>query len=205
MPLVMLELLRGVVENGEWRPGSGDPTLAGWFTVEAYFVTAALCAMAIWRTFRAKIGGPRASHFYFWGGLALMLVLLGLNKQLDLQTWLWLVARQQARAEGWYEARRWIQIGFILGLTMGGAGMLAMFCWLSRHALRAHWGALLGAVFLLSFVVLRAASFHHVDVLLGWRLGGMPLNNWLELPGIFCIMLSALRHSLGRRPLSGLQ
>ena len=34
-------ILLAAVEGGRWKPGIGDPTVMGWVTVAAYFVTAA--------------------------------------------------------------------------------------------------------------------------------------------------------------------
>jgi hypothetical protein len=42
-------------------------------------------------------------------------------------------------------------------------------------------------------VVVRAASFHHVDVLLGSTAAGIKLNWLLELPGPTLVALVALR------------
>ena len=49
----------------------------------------------------------------FWMGLAALLVFLGFNKQLDLQTAFTFLAKDFAKATGWYENRRIVQ-----GLTV---------------------------------------------------------------------------------------
>jgi hypothetical protein len=48
-------------------------------------------------------------------------------------------------------------------------------------------------VFLLSFVAIRAASFHHVDILLSAHLAGLKLNWILELGGIAFVAFGAYR------------
>jgi len=49
-----------------------------------------------------------------------------------------------------------------------------------------------GLVFLLTFIVVRAISFHHVDMFLRSRIAGVKLNWFLELTGIFLVLLAAL-------------
>src|SRR5262245_63104416 len=100
-----------VAADGRWRPGIGDPTPLGWLTVAAYAVAAALCARAALREGRS---GPRG----FWWGLAAALALLGVNKQLDLQTLLMQVSRDLARAQGWYDRRQAYQRLFIGGVAV---------------------------------------------------------------------------------------
>jgi hypothetical protein len=56
----------------------------------------------------------------------------------------------------------------------------------------------IGVAFLVCFVLIRAASFHHVDEFLGWRGFSIPMNEVLELGGIGCILLAALWRLLRR-------
>src|SRR3954468_15751872 len=86
--------MAGVIIDGQWRPGIGDPTLLGWTTVVAYFAAALACG----RTAAAKGGRPTP----FWSLLSLLLVFLGFNKQLDLQSVLTEIGRRLAREQGWY-------------------------------------------------------------------------------------------------------
>ena len=53
------------------------------------------------------------------------------------------------------------------------------------------WLAITGAIFLVCFIVICAASFHHVDRMLGLQLGVLRLNVALELGGILAILLAA--------------
>lgn len=52
--------------------------------------------------------------------------------------------------------------------------------------------ALVGLVVLLTFVAIRAASFHYVDALIGKRYIGVRVNHLLELGGISIIAVAAL-------------
>src|SRR5262249_60045186 len=90
--------------------------------------------------------------------------------------------------------------GFILIVALGCAGALAGFVWAARPMLSRRGPALLGMLFILGFVVIRAASFHHVDAFLAARLGGMKWNWILELGGITAVGLAALRIASGAAP-----
>ena len=52
--------------------------------------------------------------------------------------------------------------------------------------------AFIGLFFLLTFVVIRAASFHHFDAMLGYEILGARMNWVLELTGIYLIVVAAL-------------
>lgn len=180
-----------------WRPGIGDPTVMGWVTVMAYFVAAMACWVA------ARRGGRRG-HLWVWWGLASMLVLLGINKQLDLQSWFTYVGKKTALEQGWYPQRRQIQAAFIgvlvVAAVVGGMVLLRRL----RGATRRFRWALVGTLFLAGFIVIRAASFHHVDLFLKAEVAGVRLNWVLELGGIGIIAFAALRdagwlRSSGRR------
>ena len=182
-------------ELGRWQPGIGDPTLMGWLTVLAYFAAAWFC----WRALQAIVRAPRASLrgrwrlAGFWWVLAILLLFLGINKQLDLQSLLTQIGRDMAVAQGWYEERRQIQLRFIVAMavtslivTVGAA------LWL-RHHLRELADGLLGVGILLGFIAIRAASFHRVDALLTTEILGFRFNWLMELGAIALIAFSALR------------
>lgn len=170
----------------------------GWVTVLAYGLTTGLCFRA-YRRARSQEANSRPSGVtLLWAGLAALLLLLGINKQLDLQSLLTQVGKDLAHAQGWYEQRRGVQVAFIAAVA-GVFGLLGSTAlWLARGRLRELRLALVGTAFLLAFVVARAASFHHVDVLLYMDLGGLKLNWVFELSGIACIGVGAARSKPGR-------
>lgn len=173
-----------------WRPGIGDPTFMGWFTVFAYALAAALC----WRaaTAAASLESPqRTAATRLWVILAGLFVLLAINKQLDLQSWFTAVGREMARHEGWYDQRRFVQTAFIVILACLGVAALFTLAWLTRKTWRTTGLAVVGTAFTLTFIVIRAASFHHFDELLGWGFGGVRMNWVLELSGIACVAIAA--------------
>jgi hypothetical protein len=183
--------------DGEWAPGIGDPTFTGWLTVVCYFVAAYQCNRAYRK---ARSLGPNAYRLSrAWLVLLAGMCLLGINKQLDLQSLFTVIARQNAQEYGWYENRRIFQVALIVGLGLGGLAGGAWVAWYMRKHLK-HFGiAAAGAVFLAVFVLVRASTFHHVDLLLHAEALGVSFNAFLELSGIACIALNARKFA--RKPL----
>lgn len=187
-------MIFAITTSNGWRPGIGDPTMAGWLTVFAYLIASFLC----WRAARhslpawAKMGNPKP--VILWVSFSILLLLLGINKQLDLQTWFTQFGRALAQEQGWYEQRRLAQFVFIVVFATGGIVLMGTFLWLSRGSFRDYRISMLGGIFLTCFVLVRAASFHHVDQLLSVRLAGLKLNWILEISGIFCTSLGAWQY-----------
>ncbi|MCF6287358.1 MAG: hypothetical protein L3K26_19580, partial [Candidatus Hydrogenedentes bacterium] len=172
----MSAMLLAVSVNGRWQPGIGDPTPMGWATTLCYFVAALLCFRATWQAYRippAKLGG-RA--MVFWAICGLLMLFLCVNKQLDLQSLFTQIGRDWSKADGWYEGRLTVQKWFIRG--MAGVGLLGIVlaAWFIRGASLAYYFAVVGMVFTGCFVIVRAASMHHVDVLLGYQVAGVKMN-----------------------------
>ena len=184
-----------------WQPGIGDPTVLGWVSVLVYAATA-LMALAV----AGRGVFPQASarrERLFWGGLAVAMLFLAVNKQLDLQSFLTAVGRCMARSEGWYRGRRLVQALFIVGLIAAmllvGVGMVRLM----RGTLGRNGLALIGLVFVLTFVLVRAVSFHHMDVLLDYRVLSVRMNAVLELSGLILILIcGAYRLGPGAKPVT---
>src|SRR3954447_15172847 len=177
--------------NDHWQVGIGDPTVLGWVTVAAYFLATVLCG-------RASLASRRnhcRSEALFWFLFTCFLLFLGINKQLDLQTWFTLFGRHLAEEEGWYAERREYQAAFIIFITLLGVAGLSFFWWLARKRVRHYRLALTGGVFLACFIIIRAASFHYVDQMLGLNIGNLTVNSILELGGIACVAFAAFKSS----------
>lgn len=181
--------------DGRWHPGIGDPTPLGWATVFAYFAAAlaAVRAASLVRTRAADETRPveALTVARFWTCVAMCMVLLGFNKQLDLQTWFTEVMRDLALTQGWYAQRQRYQVAFIGALAVSGMVALCALAWALRRVIGQVLGGTIGLVFISTFVLVRAVSFHHVDRMLGT--GRIRLNWVLELSGIAIIFVSAMR------------
>ena len=124
--------------------------------------------------------------------LAVMLFCLGINKQADFQSLLTLYGRDILRDAGLYDVRRPIQVAFIFGVAAAASCSVALCLWLVR---RWSWPCKFAAAGLgiqAAFIVVRATSFHHVDRLIGLRLGDLKINLLLESIGLTLMLLSAM-------------
>ena len=181
-----------MTDDSGWSLGIGDPTFMGWLTVVAYIAAALLCWKCA-KAARKKTPSYYSDEWFFWFCFAVGLTLLGFNKQLDLQTLFTEIGKAVAKAQGWYEHRQVVQVAFIALIALLGGTSFLIFCRLSQRVVRREWLALSGGIFLLCFVLMRAASFHHFDQLIGMKFGGMKVNWILELGGICCVGAGALR------------
>lgn len=174
----------------KWRPGIGDPTWMGWLTVVAYAVTAMLAFRAARAT--TRMPGAGSADRTAWLLVALLMVLLCVNKQLDLQSLLTDLGRVTARRQGWYwnrhEVLGWFVYAIGSAFLIGGTllGVLFPRFW-RRHALLG-----VGLAFLLAFIAVRALSLHRMDALINYRWHGIRMNWLLELAGIAMVAVSAL-------------
>ena len=183
MDLLDFPLLAMTVGD-RWCLGIGDPSLGGWLTVAAYLIASVLC----WRC-AVKAAGRDGGARVVWCLLAALLLVMGVNKQLDLQSWVTQVGSDTVRAHGW--PKRVVQMWFIAGVAVAGPAVLGLALWLARRSLRQLALALVGVLFLVCFVMVRAVSFHAIDHMLGTRFAGAKLNWILELCGIGCVALCA--------------
>jgi hypothetical protein len=181
------------VSQIRWRPQIGDPSFMGWLTVAAYAAAAVLCFIAARRCPVAADAGETRRRRRMWLGIGVLMSFLCINKQLDLQSLFTDVGRVLATREGWYDQRRAVQRWFVIAVAAAGAMTFVIMAWKIRSILRESIVLLLGLSSLLTFIVIRAASFHHVDVLLGSELLGIRVNWILELTGIALIALSAAK------------
>jgi hypothetical protein len=172
-----------------WSPGLGDNHFVGWLTVAVY-LAAGLASAAV--ALRLGRQGSEDRERRFWTIAAVLLLLLAVNKQLDLQSLLTVLARCHATLAGWYDVRRTYQIEFIYAVAFGGLVVMFLLALGLRGALGRVWPALLGLAFVTCFVVIRAASFHHMDGLIGRVALGMRVNWLLELPGPLLVLAVAL-------------
>ncbi|MER5173851.1 isopropylmalate isomerase [Thioclava kandeliae] len=169
----------------KWSPGIGDPTILGWSTVLAYFVVCMLCIAAA----RVK---KEVQISIFFVSIAVILLFLTINKQLDLQSALTAYGKCLAKAQGWYNQRRTIQVEAIYGIIAAAVALGLALGIYFRRIWSQIWLALLGLAVLIGFIAIRALSFHHMDQLITSHIAGLRLNGVFELTGIGLIGLNAL-------------
>ena len=182
----------GVMDTQYWILGANDSGAASWITAIAYLVVAILCSS----------NGKMATHAEhqtwaslrtFWYGVAGLMVFLGINKQLDLQTPFLSAARIMAQAEGWYSSRRLVQWVFLGCLAAAGMVLLTWASWRLKRNWRKYALVYLGITLLIAFVIIRGSPLQHISHILGFDVSGISGKRYmLELSGILCIGIGAV-------------
>lgn len=173
-----------------WEPGLNDPTMLGWATVTGYLAVALLA----WRAGTAAASAGRPVERWFWRLTAALMLFLAVNKQLDFHVLVTDIGRYWAVQNGWYQYRRSFQTAFIAGAVLAALAAAMAGTRLARGrepALRLAVGGLALAGL---YILIRAASFHHADVLLRTEVLEMRWSSALELAGIAMVGLAAWRY-----------
>ncbi|MGB0767231.1 MAG: hypothetical protein ACPGYV_05935 [Phycisphaeraceae bacterium] len=171
----------------------GDSDAASWAIVAVYLCAAWLC-LRCWRRRDALIEPRYVRRFgAFWLCLAGAMLLLGLNKQLDLQVVVHELGRQFAIRTGLFESRRiWVPI-FVAGLGLFSVAAVAVVFVKMRGLWARVWLAALGLFVLCVFAVERAISFLITPLPLDAELlPGLRINQAFELLGIGLIIGACL-------------
>lgn len=180
------------VSDFKWQFGIGDPTFIGWFITFAYFATA---VVSFRLALKLKRHEGNLADARVWFGLGAMMLFLCFNKQLDLQTLLTDFGRSLSKQQGWYESRRKFQLAFIVSIVLFNI-LLAFYSF--RHMkgfVKKYRLAFVGFFLLMTFIFIRASSFHHLDTVVNWSFWEIKLNWILEVSAITSILLSSLLSS----------
>lgn len=174
-----------------------DPSLNGWATFFVYLIAAGMCAANARRSAAAAETGVRRialarSRRRFWIVLAVLLLLLGLTRQLDLQALAAQLTRGILHQDGVYEERSGLQIGLIAAIGIFGTIGLLIALFSFRRAEASVLVALIGAALLLLFTVIRTISLHDVDQVLHRDIGlpHVDVNNLIEI-GLLAVIAGA--------------
>lgn len=165
-----------------WSPGVGDPTVWGWLTVANYIIAFYLVARASRNDWR---------NANFWICISALMLVLCINKQLDLQSLLTEIGRKLAYRYDWYQDRRYFQGLFIKTITVMLFIIISIAFIVMRKSQKTIIGAMIGMTLLASFVAARAASFHHMDHTLTITFTALKLHHILENIGIFLVSINA--------------
>ena len=176
--------------NSDWHLGANDPDPVGWLVFASYLLVASLCWLCARKAGRSLDRDSSGDSFLWWG-LAAVMLLLGINKQLDLQTPFIALGRTLAITEGWYPQRRIVQWVFVGCLGSVGFALLAGIAWYMRHEWSRYALPLCGLALLIIFVLYEAAPLDLLDAL-GLRIPIPHKRQTMELLGISCVCASAI-------------
>jgi hypothetical protein len=174
-----------------WQPTIGDPSFVGWFTVFAYF-TAFLLSLKVCSINKYIFARKRNRQKQLWYLITALMLFLCINKQLDLQSFFTAFFRYIFKLTGLYEHRKEYQQLFIVGILILGLTISLAIVIELHQVIKKHLLAIAGIIFLMIFIVVRAASFHNVDEFIDYRFLGIRMNWILELAGISLILINSI-------------
>ncbi len=128
----------------------------------------------------------------FWLVMTVLLVLLGLTRQLDLQALVAQLARGVAHGEGLYDERSGFQLGCVIAIGVLGTIGLGIALVTFRRAEGSVLLAMAGAVLLVTFTVIRTVSFHDIDRFLRRGVPHAQLDNLIEIGTLALIACGSL-------------
>jgi hypothetical protein len=185
-------LFLDALEHGYWAKHRGDPTVLGWGITILYGLAALTCLYCTGLLDTKRSPPISELHAWFWWMIVVILVLVGVNKQLDLQMLLADIGRTYSKSQGWYDQRRPIQIRVLaLGACVGMAGLLRVGYKLKR-APKSTWFALWGVIFLGVNILIHMVSLHSIEHLLMSSGMGVSIENALEIMTLVWIIISAM-------------
>ena len=178
--------------NSTWTFGVNDPDPIGWITTLAYLAVGVLCYITARQSSRDDDRGAGGVRL-FWYAAAGLLVALGINKQLDLQTPFRYAARWIAMTEGWYNVRTPVKWVFVAVLAGSGMALITFAAWRLRRRWATCVPACLGIAMLLVYVAIRASPVQHVESLAGCNVSGVRgKRHMLELGAIAVVAAAAV-------------
>ncbi|MES2500765.1 MAG: hypothetical protein V4570_09520 [Pseudomonadota bacterium] len=163
----------------------GDPSIAGWLILLAYLAVVCRCYLQYTQA-KTELVDP-----YFWLVVGGFVLLLGINKQLDLQTVFEVGMKDLAKSNGWYAQRRIMQTAFVTMLGIGLLTILIMLRGMLAKSCRNHKTVCLGVLLLCVFIVLRAGAFNHLSFLDTQSYWGFNAHALLELTALCVIFYGA--------------
>lgn len=144
-----------------------------------YAVAAGACLVVAAMERRRR---PDDWHQWLWVGIAVCVVMLGFGRELSLGNWITDRGRDWARAHSWYSERRPIQRKTDVLLFLLGCGGIASMFIVMRHRLGNCLPTVATLSALMTFVAIRAVSYHNVDQILYNRsLYGLRVNSVIEI------------------------
>lgn len=188
----MMQLAETHTREIDWWPSIGDPTPMAWAIVGLYLAAAVLGARCFIR--RGEIGPVLARRYgVFWLLVMFFMILLGVNKQWDLQVAAHELARNTAIDLGWFGERDRLKRWFAAGVAGAGVLLGLMLFFLLRGLWRMLWPALAGLAVLGLFALERVVHFLVIELPLDRALiGPVQINHAIESCGIVLVAAGAL-------------
>ncbi len=185
-------VLMDAFRTGFWLEDQGDRTVIGWGITVCYLLAGMLCFYCTGHLDSRRVLPISQIFAWFWCLMAVALVLLGINKQLDVQMLLADIGRAYTKYHGWYGQRAPVQnrvlaVGACLGLACVQGVAYRM-----KRGPKSLWFALWGLLFLGATVLVHLVSQHDIEHVLALSVAGLSVGSALEILAILWIAVSAL-------------
>ncbi|MBD3347439.1 MAG: hypothetical protein GF401_20475 [Chitinivibrionales bacterium] len=192
--------MTSLLHHIHWRPGIHDPSLVGWIIFSGYLLSAAIAA---WVGFKSSFDMPsETKKQLLWRIVGLVMILMAVNKQLDLQSLGIDIGRAVARSRGWYQSRRTFQKFFALAFGIIALGMFASALWYLRDILKDYYLLIIGFCFLGTFIVVRAAMFQHIHIDPPLTIPRIRIRWLFELAGSLLVSIAGIAEIAKKHPKS---
>ncbi len=192
-------VLTEALETGYWPRDRGDPTVIGWGITVCYFLAGMRCFYCTGHLDFRRVLPINQMFAWFWYLMAVALVFLGINKQLDVQMLLADIGRAYTKYHGWYGQRAPVQNRVLaLGACLGLACVQAVAHRI-KGAPKSLWFALWGLLLLGANVLVHLVSQHDIEHVLAFSVAGLSVGSALEILAIFWIAASAYAYNRTER------
>lgn len=168
----------------EWMQIWGDPLLSGTIYMVSYGVTALL----IFRAARVAEGRER----WYWRLCGFLFLFQFANTHLDLHALIWTTGRCLAHAQGWYDYRRELQVGFLIGVTLLIALVLCIVMILFIRNLVGNILLTLGVAIALGFTLVKGINYHGLEHFYNVQVGPFYTADFIEFSGIALAFFATL-------------
>jgi hypothetical protein len=161
-----------------------------------YFAAAVIC-------WRASDLAMLTAELAVWRLIAILFSFIGISSPLNVWSKITETGRRLARLGGWYHRRQIVQLRFMKGVSfVCAAAALSAIIW-ARGASTACWLAVVAAMLLLCFVLIRAASLHQFDRFINRTALGLRWNGIFEGGAVLIVISAALWSCLHAAALDG--
>lgn len=181
-------LKRGYQE-GYWINKKGDPSVMGWL-ITFYYLFVFILSFYLIKKITPYIKNKK--YLWFWYVVTILIILLGINKQLDVQMLFADYARLYAKMSGIFENRKPFQHKIISLLAAIGISIFFILIYNFWHAPKTTWFALIGFSILFTFPLIRLVSLHSIESLLYVSVLSIRVVDILEIIGISIVFIAII-------------
>lgn len=184
-----VNFLKQGYQNGYWKVEKGDSSVMGWF-ITCYYLFVFILSFYLIKKIAPHIKNKK--YLWFWYGVIILIMMIGINKQLDIQMLLADYARLYAKMSGIFQNRKPFQHKIISLLATIGISIFFILIYKLWHAPKITWFALIGFSILFSFPLIRLVSLHRIESLLYVSVLSIKVVDVLEIIGISIVFIAII-------------